>query len=601
MQQHFGENHVHLSNRNGEESERKLLMLSSAITMNHLNPLSSLNDQVRPVNLELSEKYQNLLHDYCTQPVEDFLQSQFYLWILIAILVTFSICNRKQLRRASLASPNGRTPLGGGAKSRGKAKSKSRSRQKQRRKQSADKVKIKIGGSRGEGHQETSSAQSEGRCLSSGLAQSEPFFAGTRVLVNQQEEAASNSYATGHSASGDSFLPTFEAQSSSKLAQQFQTPSSAGPSLATGNGSAGTLAVVLVCGPVYFASLVLHVHLAGWAASQDLVASVSMVLIAFTVLIGTFLPVLRGKARLAHSKGPLAAPPGLVGRRFGPTLLASGDSSFSSSSSSGSRAATGAPGSANSTSAGQQQQQQQRQARTQAGGAFAMFPEFAPTGLRRPASLGGDSLSHFGGVLLGGSSNGHRSRPPFANAKESRRNLGAALANLGPSAADSLRSMGVYQAGRGGGALARELPPTHQGTARRRSTPAQSALEANVYLDSNGQPEIGGDEELPETDLGGHSCGQPDCDAATHHLHHHHQQQQQQQQHDRLQHKHSRHSLSGDQPAGTNEKRLIMLDVDPCCPRHGVAAAWAHKTGLVTQEMDGAKRCALANHDQLAH
>lgn len=232
--------------------------------------------------------------------------------------------------------------------------------------------------------------------------------------------------------------------------------------------------VALISAPIYSLSVVLHLYSQN-GPSRDLISSVSMILIAFVALLGIFLPILLQ----IHRFGGLLADGRLPGSLSRPVITQSklpGDNSPSSPST-----------------------------------AFTMFPEFAPTGLRRPSS---DSSSG--------------SRRPFVDTKESRRNMRAALANLGPTT-DSLRSMGFYG------------PNCHE--------PNTSGSASNAHLDPS----------LLNLKLN------LSANANEHLLDEHHEQ--------------SKHRRANNPKQ--SEKRLIMLDVDPCCPRHGHQAARPAKPGEV--------------------
>lgn len=377
------------------ETSQKLLSLSNAVA-NQFNPLNSFNDQITPVSIQVSEQYQNLLHDYCRQQADDFFQSQFYLCSIVTILVIFSFSSR-----------NSRRLTGGGG---------------------------------GGGGGVSSSVASAHHKLASALTTS-------GKLVASQHETNLTNLSSSH----------------------FQFASN---NLDTGN----LFMVTLIAAPIYFISILLHLYGQN-SANRDLISSVTMILIAFAALIGIFLPILLQ----IHRYDNLVADrlPGTLTR---PVITQSRLQDGSSNSSA-------------------------------ASNAFAMFPEFAPTGLRRPSSTSGDSSSGAG------------SRRPFADTKESRRNMGAALANLGPSA-DSLRSMGFYE---------------HERNLINANEPIDPAL-LNLKLNLSANQ---------------------DQSSTMEDLHFNNQQ-----------HNHHRQTASAKRPA-KGEKRLIMLDVDPCCPRHGVAAAAA--------------------------
>lgn len=87
---------MHFINQNfgAPESDYKKLMILGNAIVNQFNPLSPFSDLVTPVSIQVSEKYQNLLHDYCLQKPDDFIQSQVYLCMIICLLVIFSITTR---------------------------------------------------------------------------------------------------------------------------------------------------------------------------------------------------------------------------------------------------------------------------------------------------------------------------------------------------------------------------------------------------------------------------------------------------------------------------------------------------------------------------
>jgi len=265
---------------------------------------------------------------------------------------------------------------------------------------------------------------------------------------------------------------------------QFKT-SSTGSSLDTGN----IFLVTLVSAPIYAISIVLHIYGQN-VANRDLISSVTMVSVAFAALFGIFLPILMQIHRYDGLMGGR-----LRGSRGGRSIMQSTNL----------RDNLQAPSSS----------------------AFTLFPEFAPTGLRRPSSTSGESSSGAG------------SRRPFAETKESRRNMGAALANLGPSA-DSLRSMSLYNSDK---------------SSDKSIDPALLNLKLNLNANSDLIPIT---DDLYELD----------------HNHHHHLQQ-----------------ASSGRRLSKSEKRLVMLDVDPCCPRHGVAA-WPRSCGDQTTSKNGKSRAS---------
>lgn len=242
------------------------------------------------------------------------------------------------------------------------------------------------------------------------------------------------------------------------------THPTSGTNLEIGN----VFAVSMVCIPIYMVSVLLHIS-GQTSISRDLIPSVTMVTVAFSALIGIFLPVLRQ----IHNYKDMADASLIDGSATSRTIL-------------------------------DQQSGKSRPDQTSASAAFTMFPEFAPTGLRRPSSTSGESGSGAG------------SRRPFSETKESRRNMGTMLANLGPSA-DSLRSMGFYD----------------NRAEMDNADSKNNASALNLRLDLSASDNMSALDELD-------ALGQQSQQAAK-----------------RL---------------SKGEKKLIMLDVDPCCPRHGVAA-----------------------------
>lgn len=398
-------------------------MILSSTMAGQFNPLNSFNDQVTPVSIQVSEKYQNLLQDYCSQPADDFLQSQMYLWLIIGLLLLFCLTSRR----------NGR--LSGAATS--------------------------------SNHQKLTSALISGKLLAS---QHEANF---NITPSQFQ-----------------FAPNVMASTSS--------------SAAIGN----VFIVTLISAPIYFLSIILHVHGQN-LANHDLIFSVTMVLVAFTTLFGIFLPILHQVHRLDGLMSPSSADP----------LVSSLSRNVTATQSS----------------------KLKHDASPASSPAFAMFPEFAPTGLRRPSSISGDSSSGAG------------SRRPFAETKESRRNMSVALANLGPSE-DSLRNIGVYSQ-----------------QDRKLEHPIDPAL-LNLKLNLNADDEMS---PMVEHDL-----------YKTPHNHNHNAN------HHHHQHGYNKHREQPRRSSSSGEKRLIMLDVDPCCPRHGVAA-WPRNDSCPdrTQTSSNSKNC----------
>lgn len=371
-------NHYFGSSSGGDE--KKLMILSNAIS-NQFNPINSLNEQVTPVSIQISEQYQNLLQDYCMQQADDFLHSQIYICILVALLVVFSATTHNQNRLSCSSS------------------------------------------SKNSHHHHKLAAS-----LTSG-----------KLLASQ------------HEANLDLSPSHFQFSSSNSM---------------SGVGETGNVFIVtILSAPIYCGSLVMHVYGQN-TANSDLISSVTMVVVAFIALIGIFMPIIRRIHQSGHNIG--ARSKSQPDRLMSPTKMHQNSSPTSSSPSM----------------------------------AFAMYPEFAPTGLRRPSSASGESSSGAG------------SRRPFADTKESRSKMSAALANLGPSA-DSLRSMGLYDSER---------------SSDRPLDPALLNLKLNLSANDDISPVV---EKLFDKRSDGH-----------------------QQTSSRL--------------ISKGEKRLVMLDVDPCCPRHGV-------------------------------
>lgn len=274
---------------------------------------------------------------------------------------------------------------------------------------------------------------------------------------------------------------------------QFATTSC---SSASRDSSSNTLFLVtIICAPIYFLSLLLHQYgpqnglLLSPSVNRDMLFSLTMVLIAFIALVGIFLPILVRIHRYGNSDGRLMCGtptrPKMVPNK---QLLSTNIGSTHSNSS-----------------------------------AFAMFPEFSPTGLRRPSSLSGESSSGAG------------SRRPFARTKESRRNMGAVLANLDPTT-DSLHNLGLYES-------SNHKSGAQMGDSDLSSRPIDAAaLNLKLNVSANDQLSPTADDYLHQDHL----------------LHHQHQHQ----------HNSARRLTKA-------EKRLIMLDVDPCCPRHGIGASGA--------------------------
>lgn len=400
------------------EANQKLSILSSAIA-NQFNPLNAFNDQITPVSIQVSEQYQNLLHDYCTQRADDFIASQIYLCIIVGLLVILSASTRKNC-----------------------------------------------------GRRLNSEAQQK---LTSALTTT----TSGKLVASQHEANLTNLTSPSH----------------------FQFS----PNTSVITDTSNMFMVTIISAPIYSISIVLHIYGQN-SANRDLISSVTMILIAFSALIGIFLPILLQIHRfdsLVHDRLPGTLSKPVITQ----SKLTQQDNHVVASLSPTSNAA------------------------------FTMFPEFAPTGLRRPSSTSGDSSSGCG------------SRRPFAETKESRRNMGVALANLGPSE-DSLRSMGFYKSDR------------HSNL----DEPIDPAL-LNMQLNLNPNDEL-----IPVlVDADAYNSG--------HHSNHQYQQQQVEQQPP----PHPRRTSK-------SEKRLIMLDVDPCCPRHGIAATRQPRTNEASQACKGIKQ-----------
>lgn len=483
--------------------------------MSHLNPLSSLDDQVTPVSLQLSEKYQMLLHEYCTQPLEDFLQSQFYLWLIIAILILFSLINRSRNNLSGFSSKV--------AKSNGTVPSTlPKSKQgKKHRSRSTKPMHI--------------NAPANKQYLISG-----------KLLATQHE---TNNFTDPINLNNDNFENHQEFKEFARAPMQFSPTGTSAANITHMTTIGNVFVVTLICAPIYFLSIVLYVHGQNWISNHDLVSSITMVSIAFTTLIGIFLPVLRNVRQGNYQKSHNFA---LNHNSSSGNLLNDLQLHGSNDLNNGGLITAVQINAKQNGNFGKHHRVSASSSDTSAqSNAFAMFPEFASIGLRRPASLGGDSNS---GLIVGGSNGGHKSRAPFAPAKESRKNMSAALANLGPGATDSMRrALGVHQ---------RQLGVTEN---RRRSTGINGDP---IHLDHN-------DLAL---DLGQHPsinhCAKEDCCPN-------------QQQAYPKQLSISRQSMACSSGTGSavrsGEKRLIMLDVDPCCPRHGVGSNWAPRSGLITE------------------
>ena len=501
-------------------------MLASSMQA-QFNPLNSFNDQVTPVSIQVSELYQGLLHEYCSQPTADFIQSQIYLWIIIGLLVVFSLSARH-------------------SQANGFMKSKSKSKKK--------------------GKALASSMSSSASLTPTGSNNSNSNMMTTsgQLLAHQHEANLLPDTTLGPPGS-HSFAPPFAPNvltggATSKVVQRH---------LAIGN----IFLVTLISAPIYFISVIFHVN-GHNLANHDLVSSVTMILIAFTILIGTFLPVLRRVNR--YDDAHLV--PG-HGRRH--------QASFSRPLGGAAQTMTLA------TAAGRRSQRDRLSvssfskrlygkpdATSNSPSAFAMFPEFASTGLRRPSSIGGDSGSHAGG-----------SRRPFADTKESRRQMGVSLANLPVPSADSLRNLCTYNQqnnsnNSGQDANNNRFSRMSEGGPGAHLAAGAATLDAallNLKLNLNANDEIANGEGVEDDLCQGssrtghhkhHSRGHHKPSSNHHHHHHHHSHQSHQNKPS------SRLSSAPSFASGGGEKRLIMLDVDPTCPRHGLGssnAAWSQR------------------------
>lgn len=151
----------------------------------------------------------------------------------------------------------------------------------------------------------------------------------------------------------------------------------------------------IICVPVYSFSIVLHVYVQN-GSTRDVICSITMILIAFSVLIGIFAPIMIQ----IHRYGKLVSlrVPSTIEARVAPEGAKA--SSYTSSSST-------VFGPFPPDSSDQQQHQQKHQKHPQ----------------RRNGFNGG-----------------------FSETKQSRNNMSAALSKLGPSSADALRNMGYINA-----------------------------------------------------------------------------------------------------------------------------------------------------------
>lgn len=322
-------------------------------------------------------------------------------------------------------------------------------------------------------------------------------------------KSAQSSSSKHHATSGKLVASQHESNTLTELTpSHFQSFAAAHNNVAAGlalsaNGrcaaSGNVFAVTLITVPIYFVSIVMHIYGQN-TANRDLISSVTLVLIAFCALIGIFLPIL------------------LQIHRYNSYIRSGAAAAAAAAAAASSSGVDRLPGSiTRQVLQHHQSKLHQHQllssssssAHTTHSSTAAMFPEFVTSGHRRPSSASGDS------------SNGGGSRRPFADTKESRRNMSTALAALDPSA-DSLRSMGIVE---------HSKPIDH------------ALLNLKLNLSAN-------DELMPSDDM----MAFAECAADN-------AQQQQRQSNTVLK-----------QRAAKGEKRLIMLDVDPCCPRHGVVA-----------------------------
>lgn len=391
-----------------------------------------------PVSIQVSEKYQNLLQDYCTQHTEDFIQSQIYLFMIVILLLIFSVTTRKS-RSSRLNSPGNMSHslTGGGGKQM----------------VSVNQTHQKLAAALGIGSSGKLSALSHSHQL-------------------HQHEAANHHH-----------HHNFKFSSNVTNARE----------------NANNLFVVsLIITCLYFSSIFLHTYgqnngspIVGAAAAStnhDLIFSVTLVSIAFVTLMGIFMPILRQVHRYEDEMAdPIS---GTISRPVITQSKLHANSGGLFSDGDNNNIIPNSSSSANTHSA------------------FAMFPEFAQTGHRRPSSMSD-----------GTSSSGAGSRRPFAETKESRRNMAGALANLGLAT---------------GGSTTGEFDPALLNL-------KLNLANATMAIDTDLSPIA---DELFKGDHG-------------------HRQQQ---------HQAGRRSPTGgimSGGGGGGEKRLIMLDVDPCCPRHG--------------------------------
>lgn len=419
-----------------EFDHKKLMILGNAIA-NQFNPLDSFNDLVTPVSIQVSEKYQNLLQDYCIQQTDDFLQSQIYLCIIVVLLIIFSSLTRNNHRSGTSTS----RLLAGHSVVNGINNINNNNNTKNSKKTASTNAKHLIN-----------------TTLTSG-----------KLLASEHE---ANLNITSSSSPDHRAFHHFGL-----------VPGSPGSASSSTLDTGKLFIVSIINASIYGISIIIHVY-GNNSSNRDLISSVTMVLIAFVTLVGIFLPILHQIHRYDTVAGSLSRP--IMSR-----------SQTNSSKQAGVGQKLGMVQSSSSTNA------------------FSMFPEFSPIGVRRPSSDSGDSSS------------GSSSRKPFAETKESRRNMGFTLANLGPPE-ESLRGMGFYDP------ELRESFETHQ------LDPTMISLKLNEALIN--------DHHSSSLNISG-------------------------QEETRIKHRLSKtQSTLLSNSNGGGEKRLIMLDVDPCCPKHGLSA-----------------------------
>lgn len=353
------------------QMEKKFLVLTGN-TADQFNPLNynSLNEQLTPISLHISEQYQALLHDYCVMSNDEFIQSQIYLCLIVALLSIYSLV--------------------------GKAKSASHK-----------------AASRGtDGYRRAQQlAANAGRQLVSG-----------KMVANQHEANLNIENPVN-----------IHYNSNSVVGQQHPRH---------------LFSVTIVSVPIYLLSLVVHSY-ASESINRDIICCVSMVALAFSVLITIFLPLMF-RLHQKHPKNRICSPSPPIDGTGGPSDAAM----------------------------------------------FSMFPELAV------ASSNSDS-------------SGAGSRKAFAETKKSREKIGAVLAHIETSP-DSLRDMGLQNANG--------------------ISPAELNLKLNL---PNAVDQFAQQQELASATV--------------------HAQRRSQ-------------GAVGDGPCSRKRKKLIMIDVDPRCPRHGCTA-----------------------------